>query len=303
MTGARRPTDQSACIPLPVSGDTRVAAVFGFPVAHSLSPAIHNAAFAALGLPWIYVPFLVEPDGLGPALRGAAALGIVGVNLTIPHKERVLPYLDAIDAEASALGAVNTVHMVGGRLTGYNTDGHGFAEPLRRRGVELAAQRAVVIGAGGAARAVVLRLAREGARTVVANRTPSRAAALAADANRIAGREAVEAIDLADAAALRRALVSASLLVNTTSVGMEPREAEELGLPEGVLRPGLLVYDLVYRPETTRLLAAARAAGAETLGGAEMLVHQGAAAFSIWTGQAAPVDVMLRAMSRALAGH
>src|SRR5581483_10375763 len=157
----------------------KVVGVFGHPVSHSLSPAMHNAAFAALGLPYVYVPFPVAPEEIGPAVRSLSSLGIVGVNLTIPHKESVLPFLDEITSEAREVGAVNTVHCTEGRLLGDNTDGRGFYEPLRELGVTVAGKRVVVLGAGGAARAVVFRLAREGAQITLANRTRERAERLA----------------------------------------------------------------------------------------------------------------------------
>lgn len=164
-----------------ISGSTRVVGVFGHPVTHSLSPAMHNAAFSALGLPYVYVPFAVAPDAIGPALRGLPALGIVGVNLTIPHKESALPFLDEITDEARTVGAVNTVHCLNGLLIGDNTDGRGFYQPLVEAGVTVRGQTVVVLGAGGAARAVVYRLVREGANVVLANRTRERAERLAHD--------------------------------------------------------------------------------------------------------------------------
>src|SRR5438067_769020 len=156
----------------PVSGRTKILGVFGFPVEHSLSPAMHNAAIAALGLDYLYIPFSVLPEDIGPAVRSITSLGIVGVNLTIPHKERVLPFLDRVAPEAQAVGAVNTVHNDKGILVGYNTDGEGFAGPLKAQGFECAGKRAVVLGAGGAARSVVYRLARDGAAITLVNRTP-----------------------------------------------------------------------------------------------------------------------------------
>lgn len=261
---------------------------------------MHNAALAALNLPYIYVPFSVAPDRLGPAIRSLTALGIVGVNLTIPHKERVLPFLDEIAPEAQAVGAVNTVHNAQGRLIGFNTDGAGFAEPLRARGFEPRGRRTVVLGAGGAARSVVFRLAQEGAQVTLLNRTPERAVRLAEEVNRALGRRAVDLLEWGAEASLRERLAEAELLVNTTSVGMSPQEEEMPPIPVGSLHPRLMVYDLIYRPRETRLLAAARQAGAPTLNGVPMLVHQGAAAFRIWTGVSPPTEVMERAVLEGL---
>jgi shikimate dehydrogenase len=257
---------------------------------------MHNAAIAALGLHYVYIPFSVPPDQLGPAIRSLVALGIIGVNLTIPHKERVLAYLDQIAPEAQALGAVNTVHHVGSRLIGYNTDDRGFAEPLGAAGFSLPGKRAVVLGAGGAARAVAHRLARDGAQVTLVNRTPERAQALADQVNRSVGKEMVDCLRFEERTRLTDVMIGAQLLVNTTSVGMSPDDQAIPPIPLNALHPGLFVYDLIYRPQETRLLAAARAVGAPTLNGVAMLVHQGAAAFEIWTGIRPPLDVMERAV-------
>ncbi len=277
--------------------------MFGCPVEHSLSPAMHNAAIAALGLHYTYIPFSVRPDDIGPAIHSLTTLGIVGINLTIPHKERVLPFLDEVAAEARAIGAVNTVHNVDGRLVGYNTDGDGFAAPLARLGWIPSGGVAVLLGAGGAARSVAHRLAREGASVVLANRTLERARCLADEVNALAGRQAANALDAGDREALGAAVARADLLVNCTSVGMHPREDEMPDVPVQAFRAGLLVYDLIYNPPETALLRAARAAGAATLNGVQMLVHQGAAAFRIWTGMDPPVDVMERAVLAGLGGR
>ncbi len=261
---------------------------------------MHNAAIAALRLHYVYIPYSVRPDDIGPAIRSLTALGIIGVNLTIPHKERVLPFLDEVTPEAQAIGAVNTVHNDGGRLVGHNTDGEGFFAPLAARGFLAGGKRAVVLGAGGAARSVVFRLIREGAEVVVANRTPERAARLAADANKYCGHTRAGHIVLDDAAGFGEALAGAELLVNTTSVGMFPNAEEMFPIPVGALHPGILVYDLVYNPVRTRLLSEAEKAGAATLHGVEMLVQQGAASFEIWTGMKPPTDVMEAAAVHAL---
>jgi shikimate dehydrogenase len=283
-----------------VSGRTKILGVFGHPVEHSLSPVMHNAAIAALGLPYLYIPFSVRPEDLSPAIHSLIALGIVGVNLTIPHKEGVLPYLDEIAPEAKAVGAVNTVHNDQGRLVGYNTDGDGFMGPLEAQGYRLGGRRAVVLGAGGAARSVVLRLIREGAAVALANRTVERAERLAADVLAACPGGEVACLDLRDEAGLRLALARAELLVNTTSVGMHPHAGVMPPIPPAALHPGLLVYDLVYNPVETRLLCAARTAGARTLNGVPMLVYQGAAAFKIWTGVEPPVGLMQQAVESQL---
>jgi shikimate dehydrogenase len=274
--------------------------VFGYPVEHTLSPAMHNAAIAALGLDYLYIPFSVRPEDIGPAIRSLTSLGIIGVNLTIPHKERVLPFLDSIAPEAEAVGAVNTVHNDKGRLIGYNTDGEGFAGPLQAQGFAPRGRRAVVLGAGGAARSVVFRLARDGAAVTIVNRTPERAERLAEDVRRACEGALVDCLALGDRRGLIGTLAGAELLVHTTSVGMSPHAEEMPPVPPGALHPRLLVYELIYHPKETRLLQAARAAGARTLNGVPMLVYQGAAAFAIWTGVRPPVDVMERAVNTRL---
>ena len=283
-----------------VRGDTRVVGVFGFPVEHSLSPAMHNAAFAALRLSYIYVPFPVSPDALGSAIRSLPALGIVGVNLTIPHKENVLPFLDAITDEAREVGAVNTVHCIEGRLLGDNTDGRGFYEPLRELGLSLQGKQAVVLGAGGAARSVVFRLVREGAFVTLTNRTPERAERLAQDAANAGYGAQVRVLSGDQEKELRNAIAGAELLVHTTRVGMHPATEALPVVPLEAFHPNLLVYDLVYNPVETRLLQEARRRGCRTLTGVKMLVYQGAAAFERWTGIWPPTDVMEAAVLEGL---
>ncbi len=284
-----------------LTGATRLAGILGDPVAHSRSPAMHNAAFRVLGLDWCYVPLHVVPARLEAALRGLAALGFVGTNVTIPHKEAVARLVDELTPAARAIGAVNTLTVqADGRLQGDNTDAGGALAALAEAGVEVAGRRAVVLGAGGAARAVAYALCGAGAYVVLANRTPARATALAAAlAPHAAG---LEAIALSDAAALQRSIAQAALLVNATSAGMHPGP-EVSPLPDGVrLEPHLAVMDLVYAPRRTRLLADAAAAGCRTVEGLRMLVHQGALAFERWTGRPAPLDVMSHAVLGDLQG-
>jgi shikimate dehydrogenase len=285
-----------------VNGKTRILGVFGFPVEHSLSPAMHNAAIAALGANYLYIPFSVLPEDIGPAIRSIVPLGIIGVNLTIPHKERVLPFLDRIAPEAQAVGAVNTVHNDKGELVGYNTDGEGFAGPLKALGYEVAGRRAVVLGAGGAARSVVFRLAREHGSITIVNRTLGRAESLAEEVCRVSSGARVDCLASGDDARLKDALGGAELLVNTTSVGMSPHIGDAPPIPPQSLHPELFVYDLIYNPRETRLLAEARSAGCRTLNGAGMLAYQGAAAFEIWTGQRPDVAIMQSAVEAHLSG-
>lgn len=265
---------------------TRVAGVIGAPVEHSLSPALHNAAFAAAGLDWVYVAFPVPPGEAPAALAGMRALGVAGLSVTMPHKDDVARLVDEPSSDVVALGAANCVVAgPGGRLRGESTDGPGFVRSLLDAGVDPSGARCCVVGAGGAARAVVLALARAGASEVaVVNRTrekAERAAALAGEVGVVA--EAPPA--------------ATEILVNATSIGMG---TAELPVDAGALRPGLVVADLVYHPRRTALLAAAEAAGATPVDGLGMLVHQAALAFELWTGVDAPVAAMLAAARREL---
>jgi shikimate dehydrogenase len=270
----------------------RLFGILGDPVDHSLSPAMQNAGFAACGLPHLYLRWRVSPSELRRALQEARRLGVGGLNLTVPLKEAVLPLLDELTAEAKRIAAVNTIVWRRGRLVGDNTDARGFARALRGH-VRLRGARAVLIGAGGSARAVAASLVAGGCREiVVANRTPARAEALAAWL-RDAG-----ALDVHVAAleTLQRgaALEGAALVVNTTPVGLAGRS---LAVRIAATPRRCLVVDLVYGP--TPLLAAASRAGRPTLDGTGMLLHQGALAFECWTGRRAPVARMAEALRTA----
>lgn len=283
-----------------IDGQTRLAGLIGWPVAHTLSPAMHNAAFEALGLNWRYVALPVRPKALGTAVAGLAALGFAGANVTMPHKEAVLAHLDHSSPEVRALGAANTLAVredAAGRpvLLGLNTDHTGLIQALRDAGVELAGCRAVVLGAGGSARAVVYGLMGTGAASIaVLNRSPRRAEALIAGLG-VVNRQAVLVAGPLTPAQLAEQAAEATLLVNATTIGMEPA-VEESPWPDGLPLPAhLAVFDLVYKPRRTHLLAQAEAAGARPIGGLGMLVHQAAQAFEIWTGEKAPIDIMRRA--------
>lgn len=264
----------------------------GDAVRGSLSPRIHNAAFAALGLNWCYVAFPVTRDRLGDALRGLPALGIAGANITVPHKEAALAYLDETTDDARAIGAVNTIQVAGGRLIGHNTDGGGLLDALRWDGaVSVADTRAVIMGAGGAARAAAFALAGAGAASVViANRNWDRAASLAGIVRRSFPRCPVDATAL-DGHGVASALREASLVIQATTLGGGAQRTVSPVDP-AALHSGLFVMDMIYDPRETVLLREARARGCRTLGGLAMLVYQGARAFEIWTGRGAPVGVM-----------
>lgn len=273
--------------------------LMGWPVAHSRSPAMHNAAFRALGLNWHYLLLPVAPDDVGDAVRGIRALRFAGCNITVPHKQAVVPFLDEMTPTAHTVGAVNTIINRDGRLIGENTDATGFLRALREAGVEPTGQCALVVGAGGAARAVVYALLQAGATVWLTNRTQARAEALA-ETMQAVGRGVSRVLPF-EREAVQTALEAATLLVNATSVGMHPH-TNVVPLPDGVrLLPHLTVNDLVYVPRQTRLLRLAAEVGARTIDGVGMLLHQGAAAFELWTGQAAPLDVMRSALEATLA--
>jgi shikimate dehydrogenase len=283
---------------------TRLVGLIGWPVSHSVSPAMHNAAFAACGLNWAYVPLPVpvEPgERIGEAVRGLRALGFRGANVTVPHKQAVMPCLDTLTPAARAIGAVNTILVEeDGSLLGDNTDAPGFVADLRAHGVEPGGKCVTVLGAGGSARAVVYAVAAGGAqRVLLLNRTPERAFALADEFAPLF--QACE-IRVAPPESGPAAAVESDLVVNCTSLGMSPRID---GMPwdeEIPFRRGQVVYDLVYNPEETRLLAKARADGATGIGGLGMLIWQGALAFERWTGVQPSVQVMEAAARHARNG-
>jgi len=271
-----------------------VFGVFGDPVEHSLSPVMHNAAISALGMKARYHAFRVSREGLGDALLGACAMGFGGVNLTIPLKERALElgFLEP-DALSRGIGAVNTVDFKDG-IRGFNTDGVGALRALEDACGSIRGKRVVLLGAGGAARAIAFQFASVGARVLIVNRTEERGRRLAESVSSVGG--AVEAFGFAS---LGELLDSAHVLVNATSVGMYPLVNRTI-VTGDMLHPGLVVFDIVYNPLKTRLLLEAEAAGARIVTGEMMLVYQGAEAFRIWTGVMPPVDVMKRAVLDAL---
>ncbi len=272
-----------------ISGKTSICGIIGDPIEHTMSPVMHNAAFKKLGIDYVYVPFRVRREGLSKAIAGMRALNIRGLNITIPHKVAVIPLLDKVDPLAEKIGAVNTIVNDNGILTGFNTDATGFLQSLLERGIKPEGKNIVVLGAGGASRAISFVLAENGADLTILNRESGleRAEALA---RRISLFNRVRALSLSPAN-LERVLKKADILVNTTSVGMSPN-IDETPVPARLLRQGLIVFDIVYNPIKTRLLKEAEAAGAPTIGGLDMLVWQGALAFEKWTGRKAPVSLM-----------
>ena len=274
-----------------ISGKTKLCGIIGDPVEHTLSPAMHNAAFNKMGLDYFYVPFRVKKEDLGRAIQGMRALNIRGLNVTIPHKVAVIPFLDKLDPLAEKIGAVNTIVNEDGILVGYNTDATGFLQALLESGIEPKGKNVVILGAGGASRGISFILAERGAHLVILNRLLELdwAEELAGRLSNIFGEE-VKALELVKGN-LVGSLEKADILINATSVGMSPNIGETL-VNSGLLKPSLTVFDVVYNPIKTRLLREAGEAGAKTISGVEMLVWQGALAFEKWTGLKSPVKLM-----------
>jgi shikimate dehydrogenase len=285
--------------------------LLGWPVAHSVSPAMQNAAFHALGLPWRYELLPTPPDALAATLAGLAERGFCGANVTVPHKETVLAHLDRLEGEAWAIGAVNTILERDGAWVGTNTDAAGFLAALRQAGFEPAGRQALILGAGGGARAVVYALTQAGCTCLAYNRTRERARRLVDELSSPAtpGAPGVAGPPGAAGSPTSATVVESldglepdrlDLLVNATPVGQWPDPAPS-PWPEALPLPShWTVFDLVYNPAETRLLARARAAGATPVGGLELLVQQGALGFHLWTGREAPLEVMRAAAHQAL---
>jgi shikimate dehydrogenase len=271
--------------------------VLGYPVAENPTCVMQEAAFAALGLQWRYLTIEVEPQALPDAMRGVRAFGMKGINLTIPHKVAVMPLLDEISPDAAMIGAVNTVRRVGNRLVGENTDGKGFLRGLRQgAGIDPAGKRIVVLGAGGAARAITVELALAGAaQLTVVNRRVERGRALVADLVERTGANA----HLTAWLGMYPVGPEVDILVNATSIGLFPDVEAMPDVDLKAASPHLLVCDVVPNPPDTRLIQAAHTSGHSTLTGLPMLVYQGAIGFEMWTGHPAPEVVMKSALEKA----
>ena len=275
-----------------VNGKTRVCAIIGDPVEHSLSPVMHNAAFKKLGLNLVYVAFTVTSTELKTAVLGAKSLGLKGLNVTMPHKNAVMNYLDAVDSTAKSIGAVNTVLNNQGKLIGYNTDGSGAMIALQENGVDPEEKKLVLLGAGGAAKAIAYQAAQDVEELVILNRTAEKAEQLAEMLRKSFGAK-VKAGTLSSNV-LEEELPTTDILVNATSVGMHP-DVDISPVPSDLLHSDLSVMDIIYNPLETKLLKDAKSAGAKVVSGIEMLLYQGAVAFEIWTNCPAPVEVMREA--------
>lgn len=270
-----------------IDSDTALYGVIGDPIRHSRSPLMLNRAFEAVGINAVYTAFHVKPEHLREAIAGMRALGLGGLNVTIPHKENVMELLDELDPGAEQIGAVNTIVNRDGRLFGYNTDGIGYVRSLKEEtGIELKGRRIIVLGAGGAARGVVYALTAEEPDCIyICNRTQERAIRLAADMSPFGEVDGMGIERMGDI------MKEADVVINTTSLGMSPH-TEQIPLNPDDLHDGLLVSDLIYNPLKTRLLKEAEQRGCCIHGGLGMFIYQGAYAFEYWTGKDAPVQTM-----------
>ncbi len=287
---------------LKISGKTRICAIIGDPIAHSLSPAMHNAAYQKMGLDYIYLPLLVKAENLKQAVEGLRALNFRGFNVTMPHKVAIIPLLDSLDTLAEKIGAINTVVNDDGQLRGYNTDGPGALQAMLERGIEPAGKNTVILGAGGASRAISYILARRGTKLTILNRRQELdwaddiAAFIREDL-----KMDVRVMELGFEQ-LKEALAGAAILVNATSVGMSP-EATSSPVPAEMLKEALTVFDVIYSPPKTRLLREAEAAGCRTIDGVDMLAWQGVLGFELFTGQPVPLELMRQEAIKMLERH
>jgi shikimate dehydrogenase len=287
-------------VPSAINAATRLCAVYGLPIRHSASPAMHNAAFAALGMNWRYLAFEVDPKNLRAAIEGAKAMNFAGLNLTVPHKLLAVEMLNELDVSAKKWGAVNTVKFVSEnekcRAIGFNTDADAIAQSLcEDLKLELRGAKILLLGAGGAARTAALKLAAENVgQLFLVNRTRSKAEEMAGEIKRQFPSVKV---------AVSHPKKNVDLVLNATSLGLKPDDPSPLDEKQFSLKQTRAVYDMIYRPAETKLLAAAKAAGCRTANGLGMLLHQGARAFEIWTDKPAPRDVMRRALEQTIYGH
>ncbi len=282
-----------------ISGKTQVYGVIGDPIAHSLSPVMHNAAFEALKMDCVFLAFRVKTGEVESAIHGMRGLGIHGLNVTMPHKNPVIPFLDEVNATAKFLGSVNTILNDDGKLTGFSTDGVGALNALKKNGVKLNGKKVLLLGGGGAAKAISYALAKEVKELTILNRSPEKTNTLTETISREFNKRVSDG--LLEPSSIQENLQNADVLINATSVGMHPNVEHSLVEPQW-LRRDLTVMDIVYNPVKTKLARDAKKAGAKVVSGVEMLIYQGAASFEIWTGKAAPVEVMRKTALNKLTG-
>ena len=274
-----------------ISGRTGLLALIGSPVGHSGSPAMYNYSFKRLGLDYVYVAFDIKVEEVKDAIAAMKTFKMRGCNVTMPCKTEVLKYMDELSPAARIIGAVNTIVNDDGKLTGYITDGEGFVNNLKDHGIAVKDKKITIAGGGGAAAAIQVQCALDGAKEIVIfNRTIAKAMEIAEKIRKEVPSCAVSVYDIADVAKMTEEISSSDILVNATSVGMKPNEDESIVKDLSALHPGLVVADIVYNPQETKLLSDAKAAGCTCVGGKGMLLWQGVAAFKLYTGMDMPVD-------------
>ncbi len=276
-----------------VSGSTKVCGVIGDPIEHTLSPIMHNAAFEALQLNYVFLAFKVEAAEVEKAIGGVRALNIHGLNVTMPHKNAVIKFLDETDPTSRAIASANTVLNKDGKLLGFNTDGVGALNALEQNGVKPRGKKILLFGAGGAAKAIAYALTQEADEVTILNRTPKQAEEFAIFLHQKFGKK-IKSGDLSRVS-IKTNVADADVLINATSIGMKPNVDQTL-VEQEWLKPDLALMDIVYNPIETKLARAAKEVGAKVVSGVEMLIYQGAASFEIWTACNAPIEVMRKAV-------
>ena len=268
-----------------------MCAIIGNPVAHSLSPLMHNAAFKELGLDFIYVAFNVRSEELKTVISGIKSMGFKGINVTMPHKTAVINYLDEMNSTAKSIGAINTILNKNGYLIGYNTDGNGAMFALEKNGICFKGKKIVLLGAGGAAKAIAYQAAKDVKELIILNRTQNKAKKIAETLKKTYSTK-IKAENLS-AKILKQEMETTDILINSTTVGMYP-DIKKSPIPKDLLHSNLSVMDIIYKPLETKLLKDAKSVGAKVISGLEMLIFQGAIAFKIWTNYSAPIEIMRR---------
>lgn len=275
-----------------IKGSTRLISIIGNPVKHSKSPYMHNKSFEKLKLDFAYMAFEIEEEKVAKSVEAMKTLDARGFNITMPYKEEVMKFLDVIDKEAEIIGSVNTVLNDNGKLIGYNTDGKGFVKSLEEKGIKFKDEKIVIIGSGGAARAIAIQLAFDSAREIViANRTIENAQTISNIINENIPKTNARSIVL-DGKLLKEELRDAKILINTTSIGMKKTQDKSIIEDIDTLHKDLFVADIIYDPPKTKLLSQAEKIGCKTMNGLGMLVYQGAIAFKLWTGEDMPKSVV-----------
>ena len=282
-----------------ISGKTKIVGIFGYPVKHTLSPIMHNAAFTDLEIPYVYLPFEVKPENLKEAIAAIRVLRLAGINLTVPHKIEAIRYLDEITREGELIGSINTIQNKDGKLIGHNTDGKGFVASLKEDlGFNPKDKHVLLLGASGSGRAILVELLLQGAKSIViSNRTVSRGIGLVQEFSKKFSKSTLSFTPLSD---LKKkvSFSQIDLLINSTSLGMKGEEFPDLPLPS--LPPASIVYDIIYSPLKTKLIEAADRLGLVTKNGLGMLLHQGSLSFQIWTQRRPSLKIMQNAIIEAI---